>query len=84
MVLLLITDEKAVEQSDKRKESSQKTKKKASDSKWTGRSDKQGFSHPWLLTSLKGHKGQVLHMDFSANGKYLASCAEGELLHSIV
>ena len=33
------------------------------------------FSHPWLLTSLKGHSGPVLDMDFSSNGKFLASCS---------
>lgn len=74
---LLLADEKFIERSDKRKEPAQKTKKKASDNRWSGRTDKQGFTHPWLLTSLKGHTGQVLDMDFSANGKYLASCAEG-------
>ncbi len=26
------------------------------------------FTHPWLLTSLKGHSGQVLDLDFSENG----------------
>jgi len=27
---------------------------------------------------LKGHSGRVLDMDFSANGKYLVSCADGK------
>lgn len=40
------------------------------------RSEKM-INHPWLLTSLKGHTGRVLDMDFVSNGKYLASCSEG-------
>ncbi|KDR15765.1 Transducin beta-like protein 2, partial [Zootermopsis nevadensis] len=50
------------------------SKKKHSE-KWV-RDSKQSFSHPWLLTSLKGHSGEVLDMDFSSNGKFLATCAE--------
>jgi WD40 repeat protein len=42
------------------------------------RTDKSNYSHNWLLTTLKGHTGAVLDMDFSANGKYLATCADGE------
>lgn len=34
------------------------------------------YQHAWLLTTLKGHTGQVFDMDFSRNGKYLATCAE--------
>ncbi|XP_062700066.1 uncharacterized protein LOC109431460 [Aedes albopictus] len=34
------------------------------------------YQHPWLYTTLKGHTGQVYDMDFSRNGKYLATCAE--------
>lgn len=33
------------------------------------------FAHPWLMTSLKGHSGPVKDMDFSNNGKFLASCS---------
>jgi len=43
--------------------------KKTKDTKTT-------FSHKWLLTSLKGHSAKVLDLDFSANGKFLASCGE--------
>lgn len=43
------------------------------------RSDKANYSHNWLLTTLKGHTGSVMDMSFSANGKYLATCADGEL-----
>ncbi|RZF40481.1 hypothetical protein LSTR_LSTR000360, partial [Laodelphax striatellus] len=50
-------------------------RKKQHSEKW--RNDtKQNFSHPWLVTSLKGHGGAVLDMDFSPNGKFLATCAE--------
>ena len=54
--------------------------KKKTEHRWAGRADKQGFSHPWLLTSLKGHTGQVLDMDFSVNGKYLITCADGQYI----
>lgn len=54
-----------------------KSKKKTGEHRWAGRADKQGYSHPWLLTSLKGHTGQVLDMDYSVNGKYVISCADG-------
>ncbi|KAF5296510.1 hypothetical protein FQR65_LT01499 [Abscondita terminalis] len=75
--MLITIDEKRVELGDKKKDlgSNTKSKKKAA---WTGRSDKQSFTHPWLLTSLKGHTGEVLDMDFASNGKYLVSCAEEE------
>lgn len=59
------------------KEPSTKGKKKSTDTKWAARVDKQhSYTHPWLLTTLKGHTGHVLDIDFSSNGKYLASCAE--------
>ncbi|XP_054611328.1 transducin beta-like protein 2 [Dunckerocampus dactyliophorus] len=34
------------------------------------------FNHPLLAASLKGHSGNVTCLDFSSNGKYLASCAD--------
>jgi len=34
------------------------------------------FHHNALVTSLKGHSGNVLGLDLSCNGKYLASCSE--------
>jgi len=33
-------------------------------------------SHRLLLANLKGHTGTVYDLDFSSNGKFLASCAE--------
>lgn len=39
---------------------------------------KDNYSHPWLIASLKGHSGEILDLDFSSNGKQLASCAEGK------
>ncbi|KAK9512844.1 hypothetical protein O3M35_001171 [Rhynocoris fuscipes] len=50
-------------------------KKKQSTEKWN-RDGKQNFSHEWLLTSLKGHSGAIMDMEFSANGKFLATCAD--------
>ena len=37
------------------------------------------FSHPWVASSLKAHGAAVLDMDFSQNGKYLITVAEGKL-----
>lgn len=37
---------------------------------------KAQFTHPWLMTTLKGHTGHILDMDYSSNGKYLISCDE--------
>ncbi|KAG8175631.1 hypothetical protein JTE90_004509 [Oedothorax gibbosus] len=36
---------------------------------------KDTYTHPWLLSSLKGHSGEIQDMDFSSNGKQLGSCA---------
>ena len=51
------------------------TKKKS-----TSGGGKDTISHPLLLANLKGHTGNVLGLDFSSNGKHLASCSEGDLL----
>ncbi|KAJ1530546.1 hypothetical protein ONE63_005434 [Megalurothrips usitatus] len=44
--------------------------------KWSARESKQSYAHPWMLTSLKGHSGEVLDMDFSGNSKFLATCSD--------
>ena len=36
------------------------------------------LTHPLLLTTLKGHIGDVIDIDFSINAKYLASTSEGK------
>lgn len=58
-----ITEQRSSNSKNKKKQNDKKVKEKA-------------FSHPWLLSSLKGHSGRVLDMDLSPNGKYLASCSE--------
>ncbi|XP_008196781.2 transducin beta-like protein 2 isoform X4 [Tribolium castaneum] len=50
-----------------------KSKKKPT---WNRADKPQNFTNPWLLKTLKSHTGQVLNIDYSASGKYLASCAE--------
>ncbi|XP_063812227.1 transducin beta-like protein 2 isoform X1 [Pseudophryne corroboree] len=34
------------------------------------------FTHPLLASALKAHSGNVTCLDFSSNGKYLASCSD--------
>ncbi|KAL4630895.1 transducin beta-like protein 2 [Arapaima gigas] len=40
------------------------------------RAQQHTFTHPLLASSLKSHSGNVTCLDFSSNGKYLASCAD--------
>ncbi|XP_071499915.1 transducin beta-like protein 2 [Diadema antillarum] len=40
------------------------------------KASQKAYSHPLLASSLKDHSHNVLDMDFSINGKYLASCSE--------
>ena len=41
---------------------------------------KTSFSHAWLAGTLKGHGSDILGLDFSQNGKYVITCAGGDLL----
>lgn len=34
------------------------------------------FTHPLLASALKAHSGNITCLDFSSNGKYLASCSD--------
>ena len=42
------------------------------------RDNKASFQHKWLAGTLKNHSTPVLGIDFSPNGKYLASWSEGK------
>ncbi|XP_064459195.1 exonuclease GOR-like isoform X1 [Ornithodoros turicata] len=44
---------------------------------------KSQYVHPWLVATLKGHTGTILDLDFSVNGKYLATTADGGLHHRL-
>lgn len=56
-----------------------KHKKKQHTDKWSQKFvSKQSYTHQWMITSLKGHTGQVQDMEFSSNGKFLATVAEGK------
>lgn len=53
--------------------------KKPKQEKQRSRKDKASqhtFSHQLLASSLKSHSGNITCLDFSSNGKYLASCAD--------
>ncbi|KAK9881300.1 hypothetical protein WA026_015426 [Henosepilachna vigintioctopunctata] len=64
---------------EKRKEpENQKPRKRAVTHRWSNRGKQQHFSHPWHSTSFKGHTGNVLDLDFSSNGKYLATCSDDD------
>lgn len=83
-------DERTVESrrrmaEEKRIKMEQQNKQRAR-KKTTSRLDAKSatFQHPWLNNTLKGHTGQVLNMDLSSNGKYLASCADGKLKNNTV
>lgn len=59
-------------------ESRVSTKIKKQRTPWKGKTE---FSHPWLFKNLKGHPGTVLLVDFSANGKFMASaCDDGSVI----
>ncbi|XP_071944671.1 transducin beta-like protein 2 [Antedon mediterranea] len=58
-----------------KKEKHQTSKKAKQQGKWQ-KKQQHSFSHPYLAATLKNHSDNVLDLDFSINGKYLASCAE--------
>ncbi|XP_064459196.1 transducin beta-like protein 2 isoform X2 [Ornithodoros turicata] len=41
---------------------------------------KSQYVHPWLVATLKGHTGTILDLDFSVNGKYLATTADDRVI----
>uniref|UniRef100_A0A131YJS9 Ixodegrin n=1 Tax=Rhipicephalus appendiculatus TaxID=34631 RepID=A0A131YJS9_RHIAP len=41
---------------------------------------KAQYLHPWLMTTLKGHSGSILDLDFNGNGKYLATSADDRVI----
>ena len=58
--------------------SSNGIKKPQAKEKHKGKAKEAAFAHPMLLTTLKGHTGSLMQMEFSRCGKYLGSCSEGE------
>ncbi|CAG5046130.1 unnamed protein product [Parnassius apollo] len=55
-----------------------KSKKRAP---WKGKTE---FNHPWLFKNLKGHPGNILHMDFSANGKFMAATCDANIFYEFM
>ncbi|XP_042146980.1 transducin beta-like protein 2 isoform X4 [Ixodes scapularis] len=41
---------------------------------------KTQYLHPWLMTTLKGHSGNILDLDFNVNGKFLATSADDRVI----
>lgn len=74
------TDEENDEEENKtvrQKKPSQNAKKlQKSSTQSSKKSSQKNFSHPLLASSLKEHSHNVLDLDFSINGKYLATCSE--------
>jgi len=55
------------------------TKDKKNLKKQTQKKEKpkqDSFAHPLLQTNLKGQNGEIVAMDLSPNGKYLATCSD--------
>ncbi|KAM9498893.1 transducin beta-like protein 2 isoform 2-T2 [Salvelinus alpinus] len=63
-----VAEESAVKASTAKKQKQQRPRKE--------KAQQQTFSHPLLASSLKSHSGNVTSLDFSSNGKYLATCAD--------
>ncbi|XP_012258318.2 uncharacterized protein LOC105687332 isoform X2 [Athalia rosae] len=73
-------DAKLTTNSDDHKPASNETSTSSSTAKRVKnkkrREAQQEFTHSWMVGALKGHAAPVLDMDYSSNGKFLASCAE--------
>ena len=71
-----------VEEKKSKKDSQQQQqgKKKSHGKNHRGPRGPKSFSHPLLASTLKDHSDNILDLDFSINGKYLASCAEGNFI----
>ncbi|XP_072047301.1 transducin beta-like protein 2 [Amphiura filiformis] len=67
---------KEEEEKKTKKEPQQQSKKKSHGKNQRGPRGPKSFSHPLLAATLKEHSDNILDLDFSINGKYLASCAE--------
>lgn len=89
ILYILVPEEEEQEESKPvtKKEKTQPNKKPKSVSKQKGKSS-VAFTHEWLAGSLKGHSSRILDMDFSPNGKYVITVAEGSdfcfVLHLLV
>lgn len=60
------------------KQEKQTSKKSKPVSKARLRTQLSSFTHKWLAGSLKGHGARITDMDFSPNGKYVITVAEGK------
>ncbi|XP_070571876.1 transducin beta-like protein 2 [Ptychodera flava] len=69
-------EEEEPEKSNSKKKTSQSKKPKSSQGKQSKKSNQSSFTHPYLSCTLKSHADTVVDVDFSINGKYLASAAE--------
>ncbi|XP_038058199.1 transducin beta-like protein 2 [Patiria miniata] len=69
-------DENAQKTENKSKKSKSNQQGKRQQKQPGKRANQTTFSHAYLASTLKEHSSNVLDIDFSINGKYLASCAE--------
>jgi len=76
--VLYISEQKNESEEKKKSDKSEKPTKKTKVNQRHKRVQHVPFTHSWLATILKGHSSPVLGFDFSPNGKYLISTAEGK------
>ncbi|CAH0563726.1 unnamed protein product [Brassicogethes aeneus] len=62
----------SVQTEKKREVTKPASKKKNAGERWNPKG--ANFTHHWVLSTFKGHTGEISNMDYSSNGKYLASC----------